>query len=323
MAVAAASIVNIIGDLILSPIWGIQGAAVATAMATTTSCAILVSKVRKATAEWKKKQEIQETKEKVLQQTNINGDDGDSSNVASTTAATADDDNNYVPFFSLPDKKSMLELFKLAGPIFFVMMGKIACYSVLTVRATGFGVVPLAAHTLMMRVFFFFACFGDSLSQSSQCFYPQVAKNLRAKLFQRLFWLSAAVGLCNNQLSKLILNNFGRFLTKDPSVIGMMAQYSPFVGFALLLHPFIMLLEGTVLAKRDLIFMVGMYILTGLLHFTNVFSPFSSTFHGLWRSLFIFQCIRFVQFAVRVWEQSRREKVNDEKVGDVAVLPSS
>ena len=60
MAVLAASIVNIIGDLILSPIWGIQGAAVATAMATTTSCMILVNKVRKTTAEWKKKQEIQE-----------------------------------------------------------------------------------------------------------------------------------------------------------------------------------------------------------------------------------------------------------------------
>ena len=323
MAVAAASIVNIIGDLILSPIWGIQGAAVATAMATTTSCMILVNKVRKTTAEWKKKQEIQETKEQLLKQTTtINGDDGDTSAV-STTATTTDGDKNYVPFFSLPDKKSMLELFKLAGPIFFVMMGKIACYSVLTVRATGFGVVPLATHTLMMRVFFFFACFGDSLSQSSQCFYPQVTKNMRGKLFKRLFWLSAAVGLCNNQLSKLILNNFGRFLTKDPSVIGMMAQYSPFVGLAVLLHPFIMLLEGTVLAKRDLIFMIGMYILTGLLHFANVFSPYSATFNGLWRSLFIFQFIRLVQFAVRVWEQSRREKIRDAKVGDVAVLPSS
>jgi Na+-driven multidrug efflux pump len=254
----------------------------------------------------------------------------DNSSVVSSTATTEIDksNNDYeIPFCSLPDKSSMLELLKLAGPIFFVMVGKIACYSVLTVRATSFGVIPLATHTLLMRVFFFFACFGDSLSQSAQCFYPQVSKTVRGKLFKRLFVLSAAVGLCNNQLSKLILSNFGRFLTKDSSVIGMMAQYSPFVGSAVLLHPFIMLLEGTVLAKRDLIFMVGMYILTGLLHFGNVFSPFSSTFQGLWRSLFVFQCLRLVQFAVRVWDISRRERISYNKTraatgGDV-ILSSS
>ncbi|KAL3907640.1 MAG: hypothetical protein SGILL_008790 [Bacillariaceae sp.] len=320
LAVAVASLVNIVGDLILSPMWGIQGAAVATAMATTASCVILVNRVRKVVAGWKVKQQVQETKKEFLSKKNDDVVDPQLEAGAEALAATAvdgsnketNDDVDDVPFFSLPNKSAMIDLFKLAGPIFFVMMGKIACYSVLTVRATSFGVVPLATHNIMMRVFFFFACFGDSLSQAAQSFYPQVAKKNRGELIKRLFYLSAAVGLCNNQLSRLILKQFGKFLTKDASIIQMMGQYSPYVGLAVLLHPFIMLFEGTVLAKRDLVFMVGMYVLTGLLHFGHVFSPVSSSFMGLWRALFVFQGIRLVQFAARVWDTSRKEKRAEE-----------
>jgi Na+-driven multidrug efflux pump len=322
MAVAVASIVNIVGDLILSPIWGIQGAAVATAMATTTSCAILVRKVRKVVAEWKRKQQIQQAKEAYFK--NAAGQEGTNDTTMSATASissSAGDDS--IPFFSLPNKAAMIDLMKLAGPIFFVMMSKIACYSVLTVRATSFGVLPLATHNIMMRVFFFFACFGDSLSQATQSFFPQVSQKVRGKLIKRLFYLSAAVGVSNLQFSQLILKQFGRVLTKDSRIIQMMAQYSPFVGLAVFLHPFIMLLEGTVLAKRDLVFMTAMYVGTGLLHFAHVFSPAAASFMGLWRSLFVFQLIRLIQFAVRVWGTSRREKSAAEETPTLAAVPAT
>jgi Na+-driven multidrug efflux pump len=323
MAVAVASIVNIVGDLILSPIWGIQGAAVATAMATTTSCAILVRKVRKVVAEWKRKQQIQQAKEAYFK--NAAGQEGTNDTTISATASSSSSStgDDSIPFFSLPNKAAMIDLMKLAGPIFFVMMSKIACYSVLTVRATSFGVLPLATHNIMMRVFFFFACFGDSLSQATQSFFPQVSQKVRGKLIKRLFYLSAAVGVSNLQFSQLILKQFGRVLTKDSRIIQMMAQYSPFVGLAVFLHPFIMLLEGTVLAKRDLVFMTAMYVGTGLLHFAHVFSPAAASFMGLWRSLFVFQLIRLIQFAVRVWGTSRREKSAAEETPTLAAVPAT
>ena len=61
---------------------------------------------------------------------------------------TNDRTNVDVPFWSLPGRKALVDLCKLAGPIFFVMMGKIACYSVMTVRATNFGIVPPSAQPL-------------------------------------------------------------------------------------------------------------------------------------------------------------------------------
>jgi len=281
--------------LALSPTWGIQGAAVATAMATVTSCLIMLRRVRKTTTEWKSNSEKYEILQAVT---------------TTTTNAKLVQKSNDIPFWSLPDKKSTVDLLKLAGPIFFVMMAKVACYNVMTVRATNFGIVPLASHNIMMRIFFFFACFGDSLSQAAQSFYPQVSKKLRGKLIKRLFYISSVVGICNYFMSQLTLSKFGRFLAKDSNIIGIMAKHSPWVGYAVLLHPFISLLEGTVLAQRDLVFLVGSYLLTSLLHFGSICSPSSSTFMGLWRALFGFQFIRLVQFAIRVWSKSRQKQEN-------------
>ena len=322
IAVAAASIVNIVGDFALSPRYGIQGAAVATALATVTSCSILVRKVRKTTSQWKlKEEELEQTTTTTTSEVTPTASSGVNSSYSKDTEKESNknqskiknsDNNNgngngngNIPFCSIPDKASMIDLFKLAGPIFFVMMSKVACYNVMTIRATNFGIVLLASHNIMMRIFFFFASFGDSLSQAAQSFYPQVDKNLRGKLLKRLFFIASVLGVFNNQMSTLILRKFGRFLAKDSNIIQAMAQHAPWVGYAVLLHPFILLLEGTVLAKRDLIFMIGTYALTNLLHFSFVFSPVSSTFLGLWRALFGFQLIRLVQFSLRVWQKSR------------------
>jgi len=325
IAVAAASIVNIIGDLVLSPRYGIQGAAIATALATVTSCSILIRKVRKTVNLWKAKQhELEQATAATEESTSTTAeattttaatDISQNRGVKTETKSETNSNNRDIPLWSIPDKASLIDLFKFAGPIFFVMISKVACYNVMTIRATSFGIISLASHNIMMRVFFFFACFGDSLSQAAQSFYPRVDKKDRTKLIQRLFYIASFVGLANNELSRLILSRFGRLLTKDSNIIAMMAKHSPWVGYAVLLHPFIMLLEGTILAKRDLIFLVGSYILSIMLHFSFVFSPVSSTFAGLWRALFGFQLIRVVQFAIRVWQQSRATNKNCSSVG--------
>lgn len=312
IAVLVASVVNIIGDLALSPRWGIQGAAIATALASISSSSILVNKVRKTTMKWKQNQENNQVPK-------IRASDGAiemlttaSNEISESTSNVAKNENDLqirkqseeIPFFSLPDKRSLTSLIRLAGPIFFVMMGKVACYSSMTLRATQFGLVSLATHNIMMRVFFFFACFGDSLGQAAQSFFPQVAKIERGKLLKMLFGSSALVGVTTFQASKLILTRMGSFLTKDAIIARQMAVFSDYVGLSVLIHPFIMLLEGVVLAKRDLRFLVGLYLTTLLIHFLFCFSPLSATFRGLWRSLLFFQSIRFIQFAVRTWQKS-------------------
>eukprot|EP00984_Skeletonema_dohrnii_P035959 scaffold36370_cov155-Skeletonema_dohrnii-CCMP3373.AAC.1 len=119
--------------------WGIRGAAWATSMASILANGILVRKVWQKMQRWKDKQS-----QKVQD----------------------------VPFLSLPNRAAFISLIQLAGPIFFVLIGKIMGYSSMTITAGSFGIAPLACHNVLMRVFFFFATCGDALSHSAQTFLP-------------------------------------------------------------------------------------------------------------------------------------------------------
>jgi Na+-driven multidrug efflux pump len=289
IAVLVASIANIIGDLALSPTWGIQGAAVATALSTLLACLILANKVRKTTLEWKQKQEEEDSQQGLM-----------------TTSGVSED----IPFWSLPDKESLLVLLRLAGPISFFLMSQIACYSMMTLRATNFGIVNLATHNIMMRIFFFFACFGDSVGQAAESFFPQVAKDERGKLIQRLLGLSVVAGLFNFMSSNFILTRLGAFLTKEAAISKMMGQYAPYVGISAVAYPIAAFLEGLLLAKRDLKFLAGSYLTTLIILGGFVFSPLCATLQGLWRALFFFQGSLLIQFATRTWTKSTKEKTS-------------
>ena len=85
--------------------------------------------------------------------------------------------------------------------------------------------------------------------------------------------------------------------------------------------------EGTLLAKRDLVYMGGAYLVTTLLHFGVVFSPYSSTFMGLWRTLLTFQSMRFAQFTIRVWmkswEKKRENNSNNSIIEQLEGMPAA
>jgi Na+-driven multidrug efflux pump len=358
VAVAVASMVNIVGDWILIPYYGIQGAAMATAMATVSSCAILVRQVRRKTKEWKQYQEQDEyikdgtfklstptipttrvvdgaiefldptpsiqDKDK-QQETAANKNRRLNTPVKKARVNGALSLTTDIPFCSLPDRKSFLALVSLAGPIFIIMMLKIACYSIMTIQATRFGIIPLAAHNIMMRFFFFFACFGDSISQAIQTFFPQTTTPLlKTKLLKRLFVLSISVGLIISQTSHFILTRLGKYLVQDVGILETLATYAPYMASALFLHPLIMLMEGTILARRDLMILMGMYVFTVVVHCGWVLNgALTTNLAGLWQAFLGFQCLRLVQFTSRVvlwWWKTTRTSSSEPSTAEVVML---
>jgi len=215
------------------------------------------------------------------------------------------------------------------------MIGKIVCYSAMTLRATDFGLTELACHNIMMRIFFFYATFGDSLSQASQTFLPRVLTKNKSKttttttttingstttsttnnnnnknggliqLTRRLAILSAAVGLLDWNVSNFVVHRFGTYFTKEASILALMKKHSFFMALSLLLHPFIMLFEGAIIATRDLTFLVGTYAVTMGLLFGQLRYG-TNSFAGVWRALFCFQALRTVQFGYRFVSKTLR-----------------
>jgi Na+-driven multidrug efflux pump len=167
----------------------------------------------------------------------------------------------------------------------------------------------------MMRVFFFYSTFGESVGQASQTFLPRVkTQKSISKLVRRLGVLAAGIGIFNKVMAQVALRQFGSFFTKDASILKLMATHAHWAGWALLVHPFIMLGEGCILASQDLTFLLGSYAVTMACHFTQLKVGVASTFGGVWQALFLFQTFRLVQFSWRVWDQtlSKRSKIRGD-----------
>jgi len=337
-AMALASVTNLIGDVGLRR-WGVQGAAVATSVSSLLSTAVLFGAVRKQMKEWRRLELRQRRHGKIgaegkgpssshqadllLASNTTDTFEPSSTNGAVPVASVKNidaptaDHIPVIPFFSLPDRASLIDLCLLSGPIFFVIMAKVACYGAMTLRCTDFGVVALAAHNIMMRVFFFYGTFGDSLSQTAQSFlpatmYPKPSQKAFREVFKRLLAVTGLVAVVNSNMSMLILKRMGRFLANDSTIVRLMAEHSGFLGISVLVHPLIILLEGVVIASRDFKTLVTTYVVTLGLHF-GILKYFSGSFAAVWRTFFLFQSIRLGNFGFQVWRKQmaiRREEAS-------------
>lgn len=202
----------------------------------------------------------------------------------------------------------------------------------MTVRAGDFGMVSLACHNVLMRIFFFFATVGDALSQSAQTFLPGLfyRKSLQEKkaskpasasgaattqdasktddknartLVKRLILLSSIAGVVNAICGRFIASSSGGTFTTDSALIDSMSTVSPFMGLALLLHPITMALEGSIIAANDAGYLVGTYVLS-LTVLLSQLRFLCKDFLGVWHGILVFQFIRITQFGLRVWRRT-------------------
>eukprot|EP00956_Cyclotella_meneghiniana_P023593 scaffold46192_cov22-Cyclotella_meneghiniana.AAC.1 len=188
-------------------------------------------------------------------------------------------------------------------------------YSAMTIRSGTFGLVSLACHNILMRIFFFFATIGDGISHSAQTFMPgllyqkrqlekQGMRSLTARyLLKRLILMSTIAGVVNSIFSKFIANNAGSAFTTDASLVSLMSEVSPFMGIALLIHPLTMAFEGSIVAGRNLKKLLGTYVFSVLLLLAQL--KFACTeFVGVWHAIVLFQAVRILQFGPLVWKRT-------------------
>jgi Na+-driven multidrug efflux pump len=315
IAVLVAMIINVFGDIFLVARcgMGIRGAAIATAAASAASSMVLIGATRKKVTGWRSPQDKR-------------------------------------PFISLPDLKSFTSFVKLGGPMFFVMIGKLGCYSAMTLRASDFGMLSLATHNIMFRIFFFLTTFGDSFSAAAQSFVPKAlfsnsgkeldsgtemsvdqtilentvatstaasipAENKRQAnvLLKRIFFLGSIMAVVGPATTKQIMERGGSLFTNDATILSLLrdpGRVSYMMG-SILLHPFVMIMEGSLLATWDLKYLVGAYGCT-ITMMLSLLKISTNSFTEVWRALFSFQIIRFVVFGSRVFSNTR-EKASKSK----------
>lgn len=304
LAVIASTVVNVIGDIWLVYFEGLgaRGAAVATAAAGLFSSIILLASVRSKMKRWAHL-----------------GDKQEQLNPQSST--TIRHKTSTTHFISLPKSTDFINLAKLSGPIFIIMLAKLICYSAMTIRASNFGMLDMACHSIMLRIFYFFCTFGDSLSQAVQSYLPTFifgksnatnnnGQSMGTLFLKRMFALGGIFAIFNTLTSQLILQKMGSIFTTDIQILSLLRtpQYVFSVVVGLGLHPIIMLLEGTIMARGDLSFLMKSYGVIMILMLAQIFI-FSKSLSGVWYSLLTFQVLRFFSFAIRIWGRKNVESV--------------
>ena len=359
MAVAAASVVNIAGDVLLRS-HGVVGAALATAVASTCATGILLRAVRTQflqwrqleQEEWKQEQENQSIRQELYAETDLdissmasatphlpNGTEtfvleerveplapatitavlegkptpelveSTSTSSQSDTKEEASENKSLevsseppsaIPFFSMPSCQSLLKLATLSGPLAVNMWAKMASYAALTIKVTSFGVTNLAAHNVLMRLFFLLGTSADAMGAAAQAFLPPclypLDKNAFRATMDRLRGMTGLIAVLLGQATLGLVHYAGPYIARDGAVRVALSGQAQLLAAALFLHPLVVMMEGTVIATRDFGNLMTSYAIALAVHCFTLGT--ATSFTGVWKAMVIFQTLRFVNLNI-------------------------
>lgn len=206
-----------------------------------------------------------------------------------------------------------------AAPVLTLILGKLAAFGVMThVAAALPGEASLAAHQIVLSLFFFVSPFLEVLSQSAQAFLPQyyVVKNAvygenAQRLAARLLRLGMVVGAAIACIAALIPRFLPFVLTNDGMVQRAVRPLAvPLLLGSLLTAP-VAVSEGVLLARRELKFLAGVYILSTFLFPFGLFAlkGRGSPVSHVWYVFVFFQMFRAACFTGKLWGRGLVERI--------------
>ena len=198
-----------------------------------------------------------------------------------------------------------------AAPVLTLILGKLAAFGVMThVAAALPGEASLAAHQIILSLFFFVSPFLEVLSQTAQSFLPQYYV-VKSKIFGdeaqnlagRLLRLGCSVGMIIACLAASIPRFFPFILTNDALVQNAVRPLALPLFLGSLLTAPVAVSEGVLLARRELKFLAGVYLLSTIVFPFGLFAlkKTGGPVANVWYGFVFFQFFRALCFTGRLW----------------------
>lgn len=219
-----------------------------------------------------------------------------------------------------------------AAPVLTLILGKIAAFGFMTHAAAALPGQPvtLAAHQIILSLFFFVSPFLEVISQTAQTFLPpyyapvkdyiasrqksdpsySVQNDAKAQEWlnaaftvgTRLLGLGMSVACVVATLASLIPAFFGGALTSDLAVQEAVKPLAPYLFAGAFLTAPVAVSEGVLLARRELKFLASIYVISttllppALLRIKKLQQPVTY----VWGAFAVFQLFRATCFTLRI-----------------------
>ena len=207
---------------------------------------------------------------------------------------------------------SSLSFLYFAAPVLTLILGKLAAFGIMThVAASLPGSATLAAHQIILSLFFFVSPFLEVISQTAQAFLPaffteredERYRRSADELSGRMLRYGVMVGAVVTSVAASIPRFFPGLLTNDAAVREAVRPLAlPLVLGGLLTAP-VAVSEGILLARRELGYLAGVYVLSTALFPSIVFrvKKAQGPVVQVWACFAGFQLFRALCFMGRIW----------------------
>ncbi|KAL3826275.1 hypothetical protein ACHAXA_004593 [Cyclostephanos tholiformis] len=185
-----------------------------------------------------------------------------------------------------PDEIGSRTFLKFAAPVLTLILGKISAFGFMTNAAAGLPGQPitLAAHQIALSLFFFASPFMEVISQTAQTFLPaygvlpvttQSGRGGTMGAADPIEWRAASnrlvlrlekIGLLAGIVIATVVGSIVAFLpgivTKDPAVQAAARPLASILASAILMTAPVAVSEGTLIARKELSYLAGVYLLS-------------------------------------------------------------
>ena len=223
------------------------------------------------------------------------------------------------------------EFLGFAAPVLTLIIGKLAAFGFMTHSAAAVPGQPisLACHQIILSLYFFVSPFMEVISQTAQTFIPPYCAPVMEYANENKIsdptknpvitpWLDSAfsigtsllktgfvVAILISSLASLVPAYFGGILTSDVVVKNAVKPLAKYLWAGAFLTAPVAVSEGILLARRDLKFLAGVYVLTTLLLPSALLQVKSvGGVEQVWACFAVFQLCRATLFASRIWSAS-------------------
>ena len=220
-----------------------------------------------------------------------------------------------------------------AAPVLTLILGKIAAFGFMTHSAAAVPgqPTPLASHQIILSLLFFCSPFLEVISQTAQTFLPPFLAPANEHVAQQVkanpnyqpdqdtavqAWFAAAKSVATSllglgvttaavvaTLASLVPLRFGYFLTSDTTLQQAVQPLAKYLFAGALLWAPVAVAEGTLLARRELKFLAGVYLVsTALLPPALLQVKFrQGDVSQVWACFVVFQLFRALLFSGKIW----------------------